>query len=334
MINLGVIGYGYWGPNVVRNFNGIPNAEVVSICDYQQNALKRAKNIYPKTNIISDCREILFSPRIDAVAIVTPVSTHYDIARQALENGKHIFIEKPFTSSVEQAEKLIELAEKKNLKIMVDHTFLFTGAVKKIKQLIDDGTIGDLYYFDSTRVNLGLFQKDVNVVWDLAPHDLSIMDYLFNKNAVAVAATGMAHFDNDLENVAYITVYLSGNLIAHINVNWLSPVKIRMTMIGGCKKMVVWNDLVSDEKLRVYDRGVEPEDKVSAYPLRVNYRSGDMWAPKVEQSEALKEEAEYFIDCIANDKKPFNDGYSGLRVIKMLEATERSIKKGGELVYL
>jgi len=334
MINVGVIGYGYWGPNVVRNFNGIPNAEVVSICDYQQNALKRAKNIYPRTNIISDCREILFSPRIDAVAIVTPVSTHYDIARQALENGKHIFIEKPFTSSVEQAEKLIELAEKKNLKIMVDHTFLFTGAVKKIKQLIDDGTIGDLYYFDSTRVNLGLFQKDVNVVWDLAPHDLSIMDYLFNKNAVAVAATGMAHFDNDLENVAYITIYLSGNIIAHINVNWLSPVKIRMTMIGGCKKMVVWNDLVSDEKLRVYDRGVEPEDKVSAYPLRVNYRSGDMWAPKVEQSEALKEEAEYFIDCITNDKKPFNDGYSGLRVIKMLEATERSIKKGGELVYL
>ena len=334
MINIGVIGYGYWGPNVVRNFNGITDAEVVSICDYQQNALKRAKNIYPNTNIISDCREILFSPRIDAVAIVTPVSTHYDIARQALENGKHIFIEKPFTSSVDQAEKLIELADKKNLKIMVDHTFLFTGAVKKIKQLIDDGTIGDLYYFDSTRVNLGLFQKDVNVVWDLAPHDLSIMDYLFQKNAVAVAATGMAHFDNDLENVAYITIYLSGNLIAHINVNWLSPVKIRMTMIGGRKKMVVWNDLVSDEKLRVYDRGVEPEDKVSAYPMRVNYRSGDMWAPRVDQTEALKEEAEYFIDCITSDKKPFNDGYSGLRVIKMLEATERSIKKGGELVYL
>jgi len=334
MINLGVIGYGYWGPNVVRNFNGIPDAEVVSICDYQQSALKRARNIYPKMNITSDCREILYSPRIDAVVIVTPVSTHFDIAKQALENGKHIFIEKPFTSSVEQAEQLIELAEKKNLKIMVDHTFLFTGTVKKIKQLIDDGTMGDLYYFDSTRVNLGLFQKDVNVIWDLAPHDLSIMDHLFNSNAVAVAATGMAHFDNDLENVAYITVYLSGNLIAHINVNWLSPVKIRMTMIGGRKKMVVWNDLVSDEKLRVYDRGVDPADKESAYPLRVNYRSGDMWAPKIEQSEALKDEAEYFIDCISNNKTPFNDGYSGLRVIKMLEATERSIKKGGELVYL
>ena len=334
MINLGVIGYGYWGPNVVRNFNGIPNAEVVSICDYQQSALKRARNIYPKMNITSDCREILYSPRIDAVVIVTPVSTHFDIAKQALENGKHIFIEKPFTSSVEQAEQLIELAEKKNLKIMVDHTFLFTGTVKKIKQLIDDGTMGDLYYFDSTRVNLGLFQKDVNVIWDLAPHDLSIMDHLFNSNAVAVAATGMAHFDNDLENGAYITVYLSGNLIAHINVNWLSPVKIRMTMIGGRKKMVVWNDLVSDEKLRVYDRGVDPADKESAYPLRVNYRSGDMWAPKIEQSEALKDEAEYFIDCISNNKTPFNDGYSGLRVIKMLEATERSIKKGGELVYL
>jgi len=334
MINIGVIGYGYWGPNVVRNFSGIPDTEVVAISDYQPAAQKRAKKLYPQMNVTNDSQEILNSPGIDAVVIVTPVSSHFSIARQALENGKHIFVEKPFTASSAEAEQLIELAEKKNLKIMVDHTFLFTGAVKKIKQLIDEGAIGDLYYFDSTRVNLGLFQKDVNVVWDLAPHDLAIMDHLFNKNAVAVTATGMAHIDNELENVAYITVYLTGNIIAHINVNWLSPVKIRMTLIGGHKKMVVWNDLVADEKLRVYDRGVEPPDKESAYPLRVSYRSGDMWAPKVAQAEALKEEAEYFIDCITNDRTPINDGQSGLRVVRILEATIRSLKRGGELVYL
>lgn len=334
MINIGVIGYGYWGPNVVRNFSGIPNTEVVAISDYQSAAQKRAKKLYPHMNVTNDSQEILNSPSIDAVVIVTPVSSHFSIARQALENGKHIFVEKPFTASSAEAEQLIELAEKKNLKIMVDHTFLFTGAVKKIKQLIDEGAIGDLYYFDSTRVNLGLFQKDVNVVWDLAPHDLAIMDHLFNKNAVAVTATGMAHIDSELENVAYITVYLTGNIIAHINVNWLSPVKIRMTLIGGHKRMVVWNDLVADEKLRVYDRGVEPPDKESAYPLRVSYRSGDMWAPKVAQAEALKEEAEYFIDCITNDRTPINDGQSGLRVVRILEATIRSLKRGGELVYL
>jgi len=284
--------------------------------------------------------EVLTAPDLDAIAIVTPVSSHFEIAKAALSNGKHIFIEKPFTASAAQAEALIELADRKNLKIMVDHTFLFTGAVTKIKELIDDGVLGDLYYFDSIRVNLGLFQKDVNVVWDLAPHDLSIMDYLINKEPTAVMATGVAHFNNALEDVAYITIYFPDNVIAHLNVNWLSPVKIRTTLIGGQKKMLVWNDLVSDEKIRVYDKGVEglegleAETTERAHGRRVSYRSGDMWAPKVSQMEALKGETAYFIECINNNVSPKNDGNAGLRVVRMLEAIIKSLNNGGMLVRL
>jgi len=334
MIRIGIIGYGYWGPNVVRNFMGNSQVEVASVCDLEPHALQRVRKAHPGLHTTSDCREILTSPSIDAVVIVTPVSTHYDLAKLALENGKHIFIEKPFTASINQAEELIELAARKNLKVMVDHTFLFTGSVRKIKQLIDENVLGDLYYFDSIRINLGLFQKDVNVVWDLAPHDLSIMDYLINKKPVAIMASGTAHFHNKLEDVAYITLYFSDNLIAHINVNWLSPVKIRTTLIGGDKKMLVWNDLVPDEKIRIYDRGVDAIGKEASYNMRVNYRSGDMWAPKVEQSEALKVEVEYFIDCITNDITPLNDGLAGLRIVRMLQSTIKSLKRGGEVVYL
>jgi predicted dehydrogenase len=340
MINIGVVGYGYWGPNVARNFNDTPGARVVAISDADERSLLLAEQSYPAARIIRDCTELIKAPDVDAIAIVTPVSSHFEIAKAALSNGKHIFIEKPFTASVAQAEQLIELAEKKRLKIMVDHTFLFTGAVKKIKELIDDGVLGDLYYFDSIRVNLGLFQKDINVVWDLAPHDLSIMDYLIDKDPTAVMATGVAHFNNALEDVAYITIYFPGNVIAHLNVNWLSPVKIRTTLIGGQKKMLVWNDLVSDEKIRVYDKGVEgldgldPESKERAYGLRVSYRSGDMWAPRVNQVEALKGEAAYFIDCINNNTNPRNDGNAGLRVVRMLEAIIKSLSQGGTLVRL
>jgi len=340
MINIGVVGYGYWGPNVARNFNDTPGARVVAISDADERSLLRAEQSYPTARIIRDSTELIKAPDVDAIAIVTPVSSHFEIAKAALSNGKHIFIEKPFTASVVQAEQLIELAEKKRLKIMVDHTFLFTGAVKKIKELIDDGVLGDLYYFDSIRVNLGLFQKDINVVWDLAPHDLSIMDYLIDKDPTAVMATGVAHFNNALEDVAYITIYFPGNVIAHLNVNWLSPVKIRTTLIGGQKKMLVWNDLVSDEKIRVYDKGVEgldgldPESKERAYGLRVSYRSGDMWAQRVNQVEALKGEAAYFIDCINNNINPRNDGNAGLRVVRMLEAIIKSLSQGGTLVRL
>lgn len=340
MINVGIVGFGYWGPNVARNFNSTPGAKVVAISDADEKSLQRAAASYPGVRMEKECNRVLTAKDIDVVAIVTPVSSHFEIAQKALSNGKHIFIEKPFTASVSEAEILIELADKNNLKIMVDHTFLFTGAVKKIKELIDDGILGDLYYFDSIRVNLGLFQKDVNVVWDLAPHDLSIMDHLLNMDPIAVTATGVAHFRNELEDVAYITIYFPGNVIAHLNVNWLSPVKIRTTLIGGQKKMLVWNDLVSDEKIRVYDKGVEGldslnmEPKEKAYGLRLSYRSGDMWAPRVTQVEALQGEASYFVDCINNNIPPKNDGHAGLRVVRMLEAIKRSLSGGGALVRL
>jgi predicted dehydrogenase len=340
MIRIGVIGYGYWGPNVTRNLNEAPGARVVAISDSDEGARRRAEQMFPTARVERDCKELLNAPDIDAIAIVTPVSSHFDLAKAALSNGKHIFIEKPFTASATQAEALIELAERQRLQIMVDHTFLFTGAVTKIKELIDDGVLGELYYFDSIRVNLGLFQKDVNVVWDLAPHDLSIMDHLINKEPTAVMATGVAHFNNALEDVAYITIYFPDNVIAHLNVNWLSPVKIRTTLIGGQKKMLVWNDLVSDEKIRVYDKGVEglegleAETAEKAYGRRVSYRSGDMWAPRVNQVEALKGEAAYFVECLNNSVTPKNDGKAGLRVVRMLEAIVRSLKLGGTLVRL
>jgi predicted dehydrogenase len=268
------------------------------------------------------------------VAIVTPVWTHFPLAKLALENGKHVFLEKPLTSTTEQAEDLIELADRKNLKLMVDHTFLFSGPVRKIRELVDSGELGALYYFDSTRVNLGLFQHDVNVVWDLAPHDLSIMDHLILERPEAVVATGGRHL-NGMADVGFITVYFPSNVIAHVNVNWLSPVKVRTTLIGGHNKMLVWNDLAADEKIRVYDKGVKITNKEELdRELLVSYRSGDVWAPRVEQTEPLRLELQYFIDCIVNDRLPFNDGAAGLRVVKLLEAADRSLQKRGRIVFL
>ena len=334
MIKLGVIGYGYWGPNIVRNFSALEETKVISVCDRNPDVLKHIKRDYPAVHTTPDFNEIVSSPDIDAVAIVTPVFTHHELAKKALENGKHIFVEKPFVSTVDQAEELIELADKKNLKIMVDHTFLFTGAVRKIKELVDNDILGDLYYYDSMRVNLGLFQHDINVIWDLAPHDLSIMDYVIKEKPDAVVASGKPHLNSRFEDVAFITVYFTNNMIAHFNVNWLSPVKVRTTLIGGEKRMLVWNDLDADEKIKVYDKGVKVENKEGIYNLLVSYRSGDMWAPKVAQTEALKIEAEYFIECISNGKTPFNDGHMGLRVVKMLEASNNSLKNEGKLIKL
>ena len=333
MIKVGVIGYGYWGPNIVRNFHGQADTRVEMLCDKNPDALARAKRNYPAIEVTTDPCEILKSPNIDAVAVITPVWTHYDLAKAALEHGKHVFVEKPFTSTSAQASELIELAARKNLTIMVDHTFLFTGAVRKIRELNDSGVLGDLYYYDSLRVNLGLFQHDVSVIWDLAPHDLSIMDHLIKGNPEAIVATGQKHL-NGVEDVAFMTVYFPNSVIAHINVNRLSPVKIRTTLIGGQKKMLVWNDLVADEKIRVYDRGVNIASGEKVHELLVNYRSGDMWAPQIEQLEALRVELDYFADCIMNSKTPFNDGEAGLRVVRMLEAADCSIKRRGELVRL
>jgi len=334
MLKLGVVGYGYWGPNIVRNFMGIDDVRVCSIADKNPNALKRAGKACPGVELTDDFTAITGSPDIDAVAIITPVSTHFELAKAALENGKHIFIEKPLTATSEQAIELIDLADTSKLKIMVDHTFIFTGAVRKIKDLIDKGELGDIYYFDSMRVNLGLFQHDVNVVWDLAPHDLAIMDFLIPESPVAVSATGAAHLNYGLENIAFLTVYFPNNIIAHINVNWLSPVKVRTTLLCGQKKMLVWNDLEPADKIKVYDKGVDITSAEGVYNLLVSYRSGDMWAPKVDQTEALKLEAQHFIDCINNGSKHLNDGHAGLSVIKMLEAANRSLQSRGCVVEL
>jgi predicted dehydrogenase len=333
VLRVGAIGYGYWGPNVVRNLHGLDNCRVTAICDQNQTALRRASKAFSDVELTTDLTKVLTSPHIDAVAVITPVWTHFDLAKRALENGKHVFVEKPFTATTQQAEELIELAERKHLKIMVDHTFLFTGSVRKIRQLVDDGTLGSLYYFDSIRVNLGLFQHDVNVMWDLAPHDLSIMNYIIREQPEAVVATGGHHL-NGLADVAFITVYFPSNVVAHINVNWLSPVKIRTTLIGGEKKMLVWDDLEADEKIKVYDKGVQIKNGQGLYDLLVSYRSGDVWAPKVEQTEALKVELEYFLDCIVNDRTPINDGVAGLGVVKLLEAADRSLEKRGQIIRL
>src|SRR3989442_215695 len=333
MIKFGVIGYGYWGPNVVRNLTAIDGSEVLLVCDKSPDARRASQRAHPGIPVTADADELLSSSEIDAIAVVTPVWTHYELVKAALENGKHVFVEKPFTSSVEEAEELIELAIRKNLKIMVDHTFLFTGAVKKIHQLLEEGALGSLYYYDSMRVNLGLVQHDVNVIWDLAPHDLSIMDYLIKERAEAVVATGQTHL-NGFEDVAFITVYFPNKIIAHINVNWLSPVKVRTTLIGGERKMLLWNDLEADEKIRIYDKGADISSREGLYNLLVKYRSGDMWAPQVEQVEALHQELTYFVDCISRDITPFNDGTAGLRVVKMLEAANESLRKRGTLVYL
>ena len=332
-MNFGVIGFGYWGPNVVRNLASLEGSEVVAIAEVNPAARLRAQKAYPGVLVTPDASEVIASAGIDAIAVVTPVWTHYELVKAALENGKHVFVEKPFTSTAAQGEELINLAQQKNLTIMVDHTFLFTGAVKKISQLLDEGTLGNLFYYDSTRVNLGLFQHDINVLWDLAPHDLSIMDHLIKANPEAIVATGQSHL-NGCEDVAYMTLYFPGKVIAHINVNWLSPVKVRTTLIGGEKRMLVWNDLEADEKVKVYDKGVDITSREGVYQTLVNYRTGDMWAPQLEQVEALRKELTYFVDCVSTGQEPINDGRAGLRVVKMLEAASESLHKRGTLVYL
>jgi len=333
IIKFGVIGYGYWGPNIVRNLDQLDGSKVVAVSDKSERSLKRAAKAFPHVSVLENANEVISSPDIDAVAVVTPVWTHYELTKKALENGKHVFVEKPFTSNSAQAEELINLAARKNLRLMVDHTFLFTGAVKKIAQLVDEGALGKIYYYDSTRVNLGLFQHDVNVVWDLAPHDLSIIDYLIKEAPEAISATGQTHL-NGHEDVAFITLYFPDKIIAHINVNWLSPVKVRTTLIGGEKRMLVWNDLEADEKLKIYDKGVDVKNQEGLYNLLVSYRSGDMWSPQVNRVEALTDELTYFNDCVLHSKTPHNDGAAGLRVVKMLEASTESIRNRGSLVYL
>lgn len=332
-MNFGVIGYGYWGPNVARNLASLEGSRLVAIAELSATARERAHKAHPGVRILADTTELIESPDIDAIAVITPVWTHYELAKAALENGKHVFVEKPLTATSAQAEDLIELAARKNLQIMVDHTFLFTGAVQKIRQLVQDGTLGSLFYYDSTRVNLGLFQHDINVLWDLAPHDLSIMDYLIHQRPEAVVATGQKHL-NGHEDIAFVTLYFPSKVIAHVNVNWLSPVKVRTTLIGGEKRMLVWNDLDADEKIKVYDKGVNITTREGVYGLLVSYRSGDMWSPQLERTEALRQELSYFVSCVDAGDSPHNDGSAGLRVVKMLEAATLSLQQKGALIRL
>lgn len=333
-INVGVIGYGYWGPNIVRNLQAIEETNLISVCDKRIGVLSKLRNARSCLRLFRDYRSITRSPDIEAIVVATPVTTHFELVKDALLNKKHVFVEKPFTSTVREAEELIKLASKRHLKIMVDHTFLFTGAVRKIKELVDRNELGDLFYYDSTRVNLGLFQHDINVIWDLIPHDFAIMDYIIENKPIAISAQGIDHFGRGKENIAYVTIYFANNMIAHFNVNWLSPVKIRLTLIGGSKRMLVWNDLEADEKIKIYNKGVIIKKKEGIYNLLVDYRSGDMYSPKLDRTEALKNELEYFVEYIKHNCAVINDGFAGLRIVKMLEATDKSLKHAGKLVKL
>jgi predicted dehydrogenase len=335
MIGIGVIGYGYWGPNIVRNFSEVPGARVVALCDLRADRLALAEQRFPQLATTRDYRDLLANPQVDAVAIATPVSTHFQFGAAALRAGKHVLVEKPIAASSEEAVRLIDEAAKRNLVLMVDHTFVYTGAVKKIQELVASSTLGEIYYYDSVRINLGLFQPDVNVLWDLAVHDLSIIDYVLPWRPWAVSATGMSHVPGKPHNVAYVTLFFEQNLIAHVHVNWLAPVKIRRTLLGGSRRMVVYDDLEPSEKIKVYDRGISVDSRSEdAYQLLIGYRSGDMWAPHLDVTEALRTEAVQFLRCIDDRAPVVTDGEAGCRVVRILEAATRSLAERGHPVAI
>ena len=333
-MKVAVIGVGYWGPNLIRNFLSLDEVENVVACDRDESQLAKMRKRFPRIEIASDYEEVLLRDDVEIVAIATPVSTHFEIAKKSLLAGKHSWIEKPMTESSVEARELIEIAEKNHLKIFVDHTFIYTSAVRKMKEIITSGRLGELYYFDSVRVNLGLFQHDVNVIWDLASHDLSIMNYLLERKPLAVSAIGSCHVGNELEDIAYLTLIFENNLIAHFHVNWLAPVKVRKTLIGGTKSMIVFDDMETSEKIKIYDKGIEVENKEGVYETLVQYRTGDMLSPKISQVEALTVAAQHFIDCIINDKTPLTDGIAGLNVVRILEASTASIKNQGKMIEI
>lgn len=332
-MKVGVVGIGYWGPNIVRNFINNKNVKSVTACDFNASRLDFLKQKFPEVNTYSDYKEFLLKENYDIVAICTPVDTHYEMAKMVLEKGANIWVEKPFTSSSEQAQSLIDIAEKKGLKIFTDHTFIYTGAVQLIKETIENGELGNIIYFDSVRINLGLFQSDVNVIWDLSPHDFSIMNYVVKKKISAVTANGIANY-YDHENIAHISVYFEDNCFAHFHVNWTSPVKLRKTIIGGTKKMLVYDDMENIEKIKIYDKGIELTEKQGIYDALVQYRIGDMYSPKVMQTEALAVAVNEFISAINENRQPLTNGYDGLEVVKILEAADLSIKQKGKLIYL
>ena len=337
MIRIGVIGYGYWGPNLVRNCFEAQGAQVACVSDLREDRLAAVNSRYPTVKTTRDSRELIEDPSIDAVAIATPVSTHYELALRALQEGKHVLVEKPLASDTNQVQHLMEVAQKRNRVLMVDHTFVYTGAVRKIRELVESGGLGDIYYYDSVRVNLGLFQHDVNVLWDLAVHDLSIMDYVLPFRPLAVSATGLSHVPGGTENIAYLTLFFAGSQIAHIHANWLAPVKLRRTLIGASRKMIVYDDIEQSEKIKVYDKGItlnSHQNPEKLYQMLVGYRTGDMLAPQIDGTEALRREIEHFLDCIRQKEEPVTGGIAGLRVVEILQAASQSMAQRGRPVEL
>jgi len=332
-MNVGIIGLGYWGPNLVRNFLGNSEVKTVYGCDLNPARLNFIESRFPSVKLTSKPDELLNNNEIEIIVVATPVRFHFDLAKQALENGKHVWVEKPFTSTSKEAEELIKIAEKKKLNIFVDHTFIYTGAVKKVKELVDKKVLGDVMYFDSVRVNLGLFQHDVNVIWDLACHDLSIMDYVLNKKVVALSANGVANY-YEHENIAHLALYFEDNCFAHFHVNWTSPVKIRRVIIGGKNKMLLWDDMLPTEKIKVYDAGIEMDNDEQIHKLLVQYRMGDMFSPKLIETEALALGVKEFLASIREKRKPLTSGLEGLKVVKILEAADKSIKEKGKLIKI
>jgi predicted dehydrogenase len=335
MINIGIIGYGYWGPNLVRNFAETSGARVAAVADLDKTKLQLVERRFPLVKTTTSFHDLLADSTIDAIAIATPVGTHFELGMAALRAGKHLWLEKPMTETSFQARKLRDEAARRQRVLFVDHTFIYTGAVRKMGEIIKRGELGRMYYYDSTRVNLGLFQRDVSVISDLAVHDFSILDYLFGEHPVAVSAGGINHFPGTPENLAHITLFYDSGMIAHANVSWLAPVKVRQILIGGSKKMIIYDDLEPSEKVKVYDKGVSfTDDPEQIHELRVGYRTGDMWAPKLAPTEALSVASEHFVDCIEKGKAPETDGRLGLRVVELIEAATSSMRGRGETVYV
>lgn len=334
-MKIGVIGYGYWGPNLVRNFSETATGTVATVADLDPKKLAQLNKRYPAVRTVTDFQEVLRDPAIDAVAIATPVSTHFELGMAALKAGKHVWLEKPMTETSLQARKLVDEAKRREKVLFVDHTFVYTGAVRKMAEIIRSGDLGRVYYYDSVRVNLGLFQRDVSVISDLAVHDFSILDFLLGEHPTAVSASGTNHFPGTPENLAYITLFYKSGSIAHTNVSWLAPVKVRQILVGGSKKMITYDDLEPSEKIKVYDKGISfTDDPKQIQEMRVGYRTGDMWAPKLEGSEALRIACEHFIECIEKRQRPQTDGELGLRVVELIEAATSSMRGRGETVYV
>lgn len=331
MEHVGIIGLGYWGPNLVRNFQALLGPCAVFGYDRDRARAAEVARAHPGLKLLDDADALLSHPQIDAVAVATPVGTHYALARAALESGKSVLVEKPLCTEVGEAETLIDLSCRRGKVLMVDHTFVYSPAVQKLRELVSSGEVGRVRFIDSVRINLGLVQPDVNVVWDLAPHDVSIADYLLGRLPQSVAAVGAAHTRSGVEDLAYIHLDYGEGLLAHVHVNWLSPVKLRSTLIGGSRRSIVYNDLEPVEQIKVYDCGVElrADDGEGRRQRLVDYRTGDVWSPHVGRDEPLRRVAAEFIDCCRSGRRPLADGEAGLRVVRVLAAAQRSIKAQG-----